>query len=159
MQLTPCNSPTLAFHFQAQMSNGTICTTMQFVAYNYASAFSCLNGKFTSNKAAIGSAVSAVNFVRDEISTIAIDLTGSKLSGVGPWRDNRDKRPHKTQRHRHTASPWALRRGQGCGALVFRAAGSQCSRSSTPYCQVPPTPRRHPHHRARVQATPRPARP
>ena len=43
MQLTPCNSPTLAFHFQAQMSNGTICTTMQFVAYNYASAFYCLN--------------------------------------------------------------------------------------------------------------------
>ena len=83
MQLTPTHlcAPTLTFHCQAQAPNNTgYCSTIQFTAVNYSSAFSCSNCMFTSNRASDGSAVAAF---KDSSTTRAIDLTGSKFSGVG----------------------------------------------------------------------------
>ena len=89
MQLTPTRPcpPTLTFHYQAQTpSNTGYCSTIQFTAVNYSSAFSCLKCNFQSNKASYGTAVTAIKYTN---STMAIDLTGSKFSGErlqGLWR-------------------------------------------------------------------------
>ena len=107
---------------------------------------------FTSNRASDGSAVAAF---KDSSTTRAIDLTGSKFSGVGLqglWRCRLtigQGATRDTAAHAPSLAAGPPEAG-GLGDAEVEGCRVGSFRNSNSYCRAPPTIHRHPPRLARV---------